>query len=59
LLGHWQLIVCDFHERYGVDLSAGVLAAVPAAWLRMRIAGLLAIDSRLHLAVAPYKQPRG
>jgi len=36
------------HERYGIDMSEpGLLERRPSRWLRVRILGLLGVDSRL------------
>lgn len=68
MLDEWQLIEVDLHEHYGIDALSALLDERPAAWLRVRIAGLLGTDSRLarkFQTVAPLNvryqtyQPRG
>lgn len=42
------------HERYGIDAeSPGLLDARSARWLKVRIQGLLHVDSRLAAALSP------
>lgn len=44
----------DLHERYGVDVEDRALMRVRSwRWLKVRIAGLLACESRLHRALNP------
>jgi len=43
-------------EHYGIDLAEpGLLDVRSARWLRVRIDGLLSIESRLHAALFPPK----
>ena len=43
-------------EHYGIDLAEpGLLEARSLRWLRVRINGLLSVDSRLHAALFPPK----
>lgn len=53
VLQHWRLIEADFHSEYGVDLSSGILRARSYRWLRVRIEGLLAADTRLYRKLRP------
>jgi hypothetical protein len=59
LLGHWLLLEADLHETYGVDVEApGLLASRSGRWLRTRILGLLAVDSRLHRVLRPPEEDK-
>jgi hypothetical protein len=40
------------HERYHVDLSEPGLLNRPSRWLRVRILGLLSVESRLYSVMA-------
>jgi hypothetical protein len=43
-------------ERYGIDLGEpGLLEHRSARWLRVRILGLLSVESRLRFALYPPK----
>ena len=47
-------------ERYGIDLDAtNVLDARSARWLRVRILGLLSVESRLRFVMFPPEKPGG
>lgn len=47
-------IETDLHERFGVDMSSGILARRTGRWLRVRIEALLMeADSRLTRALRP------
>ena len=51
---NWALVEADLHQFYGIDLrSSADLAALPWRWLRVRIAGLAGIESRLNAKLAP------
>lgn len=41
------------HERYGIDLGEPGLLNRPSRWLRVRILGLLSVESRLYAALTP------
>jgi hypothetical protein len=48
------------NEHYGIDLSRpGLLDARSGRWLRVRIVGLLSVDSRLHRVLYPAKTDGG
>ncbi|TMR97532.1 hypothetical protein [Nonomuraea basaltis] len=54
LLSQWALIEADLHSEYGIDLDTpGLLASRTWRWLRNRIFGLLAADTRLCRALSP------
>jgi hypothetical protein len=53
ILDHWHLIEADLHQLYGIDVESGILRARSWRWLRTRITGLLAADSRLAHALTP------
>jgi hypothetical protein len=54
ILGFWNLIEADMNERYGIDVgSPDLLGRRSARWLRVRILGLMSVDSRLRAAVFP------
>lgn len=42
----------DLLQCYGIDLTGGIMRRRTARWLRVKILGLLATDSRLLRAVA-------
>lgn len=43
-------------ERYGIDLETpGLLDSRSGRWLRTRILGLFAVESRLHFVMRPDK----
>lgn len=49
ILDAWPLLEADMHAEYGVDLDdRTVLKRRSWRWLRVRVAGLLAADTRLH-----------
>lgn len=51
---HRDAIEVDLHERFGVDLSSGILRRRTARWLRVRIEQLLTTPgSRLAAALQP------
>lgn len=44
----------DLHERYGIDVGdRALMRARSWSWMRLRIAGLLDVDSRLHRLLTP------
>lgn len=48
------MIEADLHERYGIDLDEpGLTRARRWRWLQVRIAALLAVDSRLATVLQP------
>ncbi len=50
------MIEADVQERYGIDLDTpGLLDARTGRWLRTRIIGLFAVESRTHFALLPDK----
>lgn len=55
LLSQWALIEADLQE-VGVDVESGILADRSARWLRVRILGLFATQSRLWRHFNPPKQ---
>lgn len=58
ILGEWGLIEADLHERYGIDVEDdNLLSRRSWRWLRVRISGLLAVESRLHNKLNPPKEP--
>lgn len=52
MLEHWLLIEADLQDR-GIDLDDPVVRARSWRWLRVRIVGLLTVESRLHRALYP------
>jgi hypothetical protein len=58
LLQQWDLIENDLQDK-GIDVASGILAARDARWLRVRIAGLLSIDSRLSRQFRDNQTPTG
>ena len=57
VLAHWALIETDLQDT-GLDLAVpGLLRARSGRWLRVRVLGLLARDSRLARALAPPAKP--
>lgn len=54
---HHDLIEADLQDA-GVDLSSGIMRRRTARWLRVRILGLLATDSRLLRALTKNQQNR-
>lgn len=57
LLAQWALIEPDLHQFYGIDADSGILAARTGRWLRVKIRGLLLIESRLRAHVADKHKP--
>lgn len=54
ILTRWALVEADLHETYGIDLGErDLLRARSWRWLRVRILGLLAADTRIARAFAP------
>jgi len=54
ILTFWNLIEADMNERYGIDVETpGLLEGRSARWLRVRVLGLMSVDSRLRAAVFP------
>jgi hypothetical protein len=48
------MIEADLHQVYGIDLDQpGLMRTRTWRWLRIRIAGLLAADTRIVRALAP------
>lgn len=54
-----MLVESDFQERYGVDLSSGILRERTGRWLRDRLLGLLTVESRLRFALFPSQRKGG
>lgn len=55
---HRDAIEVDLHERFGVDLSSGILRTRTARWLRVRIEQLLMTPgSRISTALLPPAAP--
>jgi hypothetical protein len=53
-LSRWALIEADLHSEYGLDVEDPVLLRARSwRWLRTRILGLLAADTRIARALAP------
>jgi hypothetical protein len=51
---NWALVEADLHQFYGIDLRGpDDLRAMPWRALKVRIAGLASIDSRLTGKLAP------
>jgi len=59
VLEHWALLEADFQEHYGVDLGTRILDRRSGRWLRVRVLGLLSIESRLRYALHPPKMEGG
>lgn len=55
LLKHWLLIEADLQDR-GIDLEDPAIRRRTGRWLRVRILGLLAADTRLARKLAPDPQ---
>jgi len=54
------LIEADMAERYRIDVEEpGLLDARSARWLRVRILGLLGVESRLRAEMFPPQEPGG
>jgi hypothetical protein len=58
VLPHWSLLEADFQEHYHLDINE-LLDQKTDRWLKVRIIGLLACDSRLHRVLFPPKNPEG
>lgn len=54
---NWQLVVCDLHSEYGIDLATGILRRRWWSWLRTRLSGLLAADTRIARKLNPPETP--
>lgn len=57
----WALVCCDLHEFYGIDTESSKMRRRSWRWLRHRIIGLLACESRTYRHFNPpekQKQPR-
>lgn len=50
----WALVEADFHEVYGVDLSA-VKRTRTYRWFLVRLIGLLSTESRVQRVLRPVK----
>lgn len=51
---NWALVEADLHQFYGIDLrDRESLQVVSWRWLKVRIAGLAGIESRLNAKLAP------
>lgn len=54
ILTRWALVEADLHSEYGIDVDdRDLLRRRTWRWLRIRILGLLAADTRLSRALAP------
>ncbi|TDC42124.1 hypothetical protein [Micromonospora sp. KC213] len=54
ILTHWPAVEADLHSEYGIDVEdRGLMRARSWRWLRSRIVGLLAADTRLSRALSP------
>lgn len=49
----WGLVELDFQKEYGIDLSSGILKQRSWRWLRLRMVGLLSIESRVQRVLNP------
>ncbi|MGV8972915.1 MAG: hypothetical protein ACOH10_11385 [Rhodoglobus sp.] len=47
VVGHWDLVIADLAERFGIDLYDPAVLARPWPGVRTLILGLLRVDSRL------------
>jgi hypothetical protein len=54
-LEYWVSIEADFQQHYGLDL-AQFIDLRTGRWLRVRILGLLSIESRLRYDLYPPKK---
>src|SRR5660397_245275 len=52
VLKHWALVEADFQEHYSLDLEREIDHR-SGRWLRVRILGLLSIESRIRLTLFP------
>jgi hypothetical protein len=54
IFDNWDLVEADLHSVYGVDLGD---RSAPAGrtwrWLKLRIVGLVSVESRLATALSP------
>lgn len=49
-----MIVEADLHSEYGIDVEdRALMGARSWRWLRVRIQGLLAADTRLQRALAP------
>ncbi|HEY9409323.1 MAG TPA: hypothetical protein VIQ30_22680 [Pseudonocardia sp.] len=55
ILQRWSLVEADLHERYGIDVDSPIMRGRSWRWLRVRVFGLLSVDSRLARALQPRK----
>ncbi|TYK47152.1 hypothetical protein FXF68_25455 [Actinomadura decatromicini] len=53
VLAEWRLIEADLHDVYGIDAESGILADRTWRWLKVRIEGLFAADTRLYRRFRP------
>jgi hypothetical protein len=54
MLGEWNKIEADFQQHYGIDLSdPGVRHHRSWRWFKVRLGGLLSIESRLQSQFNP------
>jgi hypothetical protein len=57
---HWIKVEADLHQFYGIDLGdRALMRARDWRWLRVRVIGLCAIESRLARALNPPKDEAG
>jgi hypothetical protein len=53
ILDEWELVEADLHQVYGIDMEdRALLRARSWRWLRVRIAALLSMDSRIYRQLA-------
>ncbi|WP_018793575.1 hypothetical protein [Salinispora arenicola] len=58
ILHHWAAIEADLHEVYGIDVEdPDVMRRRSWRWLRVRVAGLLAADTRITRAMRHRDEP--
>ena len=58
LAHHWDAVETDLHEHYGIDLEDRKLLRTRSwRWLRLRILGLLTVESRLSTAMTRQPAP--
>lgn len=53
LFEHWRHIEADLHQFYGIDLDDPDRRPRSWRWLKVRIIGLVAVESRIARALAP------
>lgn len=59
MLGEWNAIEADFQQTYGIDLSdPAVRHRRSWRWFKVRLAGLLQVESRIQVIFNPTPEQR-